>query len=105
MSLHDGWIVKIQNQPTSILQEIWVYRHTTDGKAQVLQPDLQTIETVDPYVEDKKQKPTILIHPDILEALVASAKNLVPTPKQFVEGKLEATESHLSDLRQLLKLK
>lgn len=103
--LRENWKVRIENSPATILREVWVYRHLPDGKTEILQPDLKTATTVDPYVVHDEQKPTMLLHPDILEALVAEAKNLTPTPKQYTEGKLEATESHLSDLRQLLKLK
>ena len=51
-------------------------------------------------------EPTLTMQSDMLQALVDHIHTTKkPSEGKFTEGKLEATEGHLSDLRQLLKLK
>lgn len=51
-------------------------------------------------------EPTLVLSTEQLQALANELDNLGYHPqKEYVEGKLEATEAHLKDMRALLKLK
>lgn len=51
-------------------------------------------------------EPTLRLTDEDFQALVdAIHKDYKPSEGRFVEGKLEGTERHLQDLRQILKLK
>lgn len=99
--MRDDWIVKIIDPGYRTTRDVFIYRTGPIGKIELLRSD--TIETID---EGTAPEPSMRLSPEALQAFADALDKMGITPKQgFVEGKLQATESHLSDMRQLLKLK
>lgn len=97
-----NWNVTIRDKMGSFLKEIIIWRPTGNGKTEMITSN-QTIEIMEhgAYIE-----PTLLLEQEAFKALVdAIHKDFKPSEGKYTEGKLEATETHLKDLRQLLKLK
>lgn len=99
------WEVRIQNAIGRFAKELVITRRIGD-KYEVLRNDLKTADVVNNGDPLDIEKHVFLIENDVFDAIVdAVHKDFKPSEGKFTEGKLEATESHLSDLRQLLKLK
>lgn len=81
--------------------EVYVYRRDYAGKTQTLQSDRVVTH------EEGDDIPALLLLDEFqYKALIDAVHELNVHPeKHYVEGKLEATESHLADMRALLKLK
>lgn len=102
MNIYD-WQVTIKQAIARIGREVWVYRKSSSGGTELLQAD-GTVETVD-YGSGKEAKPTYFLDEEVFRAIVQEAMRTVPPPeKMYLEGKNEALEKHLQDLRHLLKL-
>lgn len=99
------WEVKIQDAWGRLAKEITIFRKIGEHH-EVMCNDFKSVETIKAGDPIDVEKHTIIIQQEVFEALVNSVhENFKPSEGKFTEGKLEATESHLSDLRQLLKLK
>lgn len=67
--------------------------------------------TIHELKENKQPKPYLQMPAGHFQALVSAVLeyaenlNIQPKGKDYIQGKLESTEKHLLDLRQLLKLK
>jgi len=97
----EPWKALLQHSLTNLQYELTIYRARGD-KTDVLQSN-KTIKTIE-YGEE--YEPTLLIEDDMLQALAEALHEKGINPKkEYVQGKLEATESHLQDMRVLLKLK
>lgn len=61
-------------------------------------------KVVDYKEEGLIEKPSFILTPDMLSGLMAelTRKGIKPPAHSFVEGKLEATERHLEDMRALV---
>lgn len=101
--MKNDWQVKINDHISMLRWEILIYRELPEGKVEILQPGnivkiQDRTEPVEPsFVVESRQT---------LQALANALNEMGVNPhKEYTEGKLEATESHLSDLRQMLKLK
>lgn len=94
-------VAQIIDEPARIGRALYIYRKV-DGGTEVLYSDKRiTIREGEATVE-----PTLRLSPEELQQLAnALAKAGYNPSKEYVEGKLEATQSHLADMRQLLKLK
>lgn len=100
----ENWKVRIQQNPMRTQRDIYIFRRTFGGKIEVLQRDLETVKTLSE--EEARTNDYTLALPDyIFQALVDEIHQHKPSEGKYTEGKLEATEGHLKDLRQLLKLK
>lgn len=97
------WKIEIKTAPATTGHEIWIYRPTFQGKVEILQPDMTTVITFDQGSIDVK--PTLKLDHFIFQSLVDAIHGFKPSEGKFTEGKLEATERHLADMRQLLKIK
>lgn len=97
------WQVEIRDHPGTFTKDVWIFSRVPQG-VQVLQRDMQTVKTIN---IGEAPSPTIEFLPaEIFQALVdAIHGKYKPAEGKFTEGKLEATERHLADMRQLLKLK
>ena len=95
----EGWKATVQFIPGRLATALFVYRRLPDGRTEVVHGD--TVET--PEVE-ATMKPTLELMPDMAQAiLVALSESGVKLPEaSFTEGKLEATEKHLEDMRNLV---
>lgn len=98
------WEVRITESFGRFAKTITIGRKTPNGY-EILCNDFQTVDAVKDGLIDSKKHDIIVSH-EIFEALVdAIHRDYKPSEGKFTEGKLEATASHLNDLRQLLKLK
>lgn len=104
--MDENWKIKVVRGISTLMAEIIVYRHLHDGKIEVL--DAKGVST--PYDNGTYAVlPTFRVHeyllPALVEALKESGTGTRTKDESKTEGKLEATERHLADLRRLLKLK
>lgn len=98
------WIVKIVDSPGRFEKELWIFRKAIGGGTEVWYGGEDKIETFAYGAEIPK--PSMRLSPDMLYALQSALSGLGirPDHESVAEGKLEATEAHLADLRHLLKL-
>jgi hypothetical protein len=100
-----NWKIQVDQIPGRLAKRIWVFRPKHTGEVEVLQSDFEKITTYPGQYHSKENiEPTVVIEEDLLRLLVDACINIKPAERQYTEGKLEATESHLEDLRHLLKL-
>lgn len=93
----NDWIINIVDPGYKFTREIYIFRRLPNGKAEVLgQGEFEL---------GVNFKPSLELTPEQLQALSnALNENGFKPQEGFTEGKLEATERHLTDLRKLLKL-
>lgn len=92
------WKIKIVDVGYKFTRDIYIFRRLHNGKTEILGVG----EIKD---GDEPKEPTLELDPQQLQELANTlADNGFKPQKGFVEGKLQATEKHLSDLRHLLKL-
>lgn len=95
----ENWIVKIVDPGYKITREIFIYRRAGIGKTEVLRSG-GMVETIDTGV---KPEPTLELFPETLQALANALAEVGIKPQEgYLEGKLEATEKHLEDMRTLV---
>ena len=99
----ENWQVRIFQNPMMTMTDIFIFRRIGDGKVEVLQRDLQTIKTLKSS-EQRSNDYTLSLPDFIFQSLVDAVHQYKPSEGKYTEGKLEATENHLTDLRHLLKL-
>lgn len=91
------WIIKLVDVGYKFGRYIYIFRRLPNG-------DIETLDGTK-VVEGEDFKPAFFLNPEQLQALANALDNNGFKPQEgFVEGKLEATERHLTDLRKLLKL-
>ena len=100
----EDWKVRVRHGFDTLMTEIIVYRHLHDGRVEVqdAKGDVVSYDRGTSAVV-----PTFRIHEFLLQELVEAIKSSGTRTKDEsrTEGKLEATERHLADMRQMLKLK
>lgn len=98
----DAWEIKISDLPGRYAKALYIFRRTHDRKIVVQHGD-----TEDTYELGTDIKPTLLLEPDLLQALAdeLQALNVKPKDAPKIEGLYEAQSKHLADLRFMLKLK
>lgn len=96
------WQIRIVDPGYKFTREIYIFRRLQNGNAEFLGVG-ETIEI--PAGSAIKPKPSIELDPEQLQAFsdALNANGFKPQDG-FTEGKLEATERHLLDMRKLLKL-
>lgn len=100
---YNGWEVRLVEVPGKIGKALHIFRMIDSSKIEHWRFDgVVEIKPVGEAIE-----PTLYVFTEQLQALaLALNESGVKLPeKAFVEGKLEATERHLSDMRKMLKLK
>ncbi len=98
------WEVQISQVPGTMGKQIFIFHRGFNGKVEVLQPDFDTVQT---FNAGDAISPTIkYIDRNVLQAFMDAMMGVgfKPTEASYTQGKLEATNVHLSDLRRLLKL-
>ena len=101
------WKIEILDRPAQFLTDIWIYRRGPNGGTIFYSfKGNDVVEEVEHKGGSAPFPATLTIPCDLksllLEALLS--KGVKSPDKSFVEGKLEATEEHLADLRHILKL-
>jgi hypothetical protein len=101
------WQVEIRKRPAQFLSDIFIYRRVYGAKIAVWRNIEGDIAQETEFDIGALVPPSFTVPDDFLPLLLDAllAKNIKPTEQSFVEGKLEATNEHLKDLRTLLKLK
>lgn len=99
--MQNDWEVKIQEQPGGIHFNVFMFRMVGE--------DIEVMNSKDTVTRIKKGdpvEPSFLMHRSQLKAMAEGLHAMGINPeKEYIAGKLEATESHLADMRSLLKLK
>lgn len=95
------WKIRFVERPEIDGRYLYICRTSHDDRFEVMMSDGKTMV----YDRGVETKPTLFLSRDMFQAIVdAVHKDFKPSEGKFTEGKLEATERHLADLRQLLKL-
>lgn len=93
------WKVKIIDQGFTFNREIYIFREAGEGM-EIVQGD--TIQFVRKG-EAAPRTPTMVLQPEMLQALADGLAEVGYKPEQgFTDGKLQATEKHLEDMRTLV---
>lgn len=97
------WKTKIIEKWGTLLYDVIVYQELGNHKVEYVKPD-GTYEVMD--TRSAVSEVTMSLTKGHLQALANALDKMGVSPaKEYTEGKLEATESHLADMRKLLKLK
>lgn len=98
----DKWQVGVHRRPERTGVDIFVYRKNGVTRTEVLKSDGSIVD----MPRGAAIEPTLSLEEDIFRELVdAIHADFKPSEGKFTEGKVEATERHLQDLRHLLKIK
>lgn len=91
-------MIKIVDVGYKLEKDIYIFRKRNDNKIEMLNGDMYEYGNLG-------IKPTISLTNEQLTLLVSEiTKQGINPIKEFTQGKLEATEKHLEDMRTLLKL-
>jgi len=97
----ENWKVQFIQKPDRLGRALYIIRRNHEQRFEVMQSDGKTKV----YDLGMSVDPTLWLDDDTFQDLVnAVHKDFKPSEGRFTEGKLEATERHLADLRKLLKL-
>ena len=103
MYYNSDWQVDIRESKVAMKYDLFFYYRSGDTVGVMNNDSTITTYPKGALISDK---PTIELDSwafrSLVDAIYAKHK---PSEGKFTEGKLEATENHLKDLRQLLKLK
>lgn len=99
--IYGEWQVEIQDDRATLNKNVFIFVRNIDGSDEMLQPDGETTQTIK---MGEACRPTMKLREDVLQAFfnALSAKGMQPPKASFIEGKLEAVEAHLSDMRALV---
>lgn len=94
----ENWKIKIVDVGYKFERDMYIYYKMMDNKIGVLHGD--TIET---FNSGDAIKPTLSLPPEALQELANALDAIGFKPKEgFLEGKLQAIEKHLEDMRTLV---
>lgn len=94
----NDWIIKIVDPGYKFTREIYIFRRLPNNDAEMINGTVIK-------AEQDKPKPSLELTPEQLQAFANALNDNGFKPQEgFTEGKLEATERHLQDMRKLLKL-
>jgi len=97
--INNEWVVKVKDAAPLSGHRLWIFQKTFKGTATYN----GQITTEHAHGEAVDEKESIFLSDDMLKALIdAIHKNFKPSEGKFTEGKLEATEKHLEDMRKLV---
>lgn len=95
-----NWKIRIAESPFDFNREVYIYRHIGD-QIEIMGGD--SVTRTYGRNESILKTPTLLLSPEALQALSNALNEQGYKPQEgFVEGKLEATEKHLEDMRTLV---
>lgn len=96
----DNFKVSIRNIPGSLSYDVFVWIKSFDGKITSIVDGGKRQETKD---IGEIMKPFCFLNPHLLQPLTDALSKLGYVPKAgFLEGKIEAQEKHLEDMRTLV---
>jgi len=94
--MNTNWNIKIIDRGFKLQRDIYIFRQTFDGKMKMLDGKIYEIGA-------QPEKPSLELDIEQLQEFASALNELGINPKkEFVEGKLEATEKHLEDMRKLV---
>ena len=99
-----GWRVSIESRDYQDAFALRIYRFRDDDKVEILQNDLETVQTVsrhDSKVYDDKSE--ILFSPQILQAIcnALDSYGFHPQDRRY-QKEMDLVKSHLEDMRKLV---
>ena len=98
--MKDNWTIKIVDVGYKFARDIYIFRRMLGG-AEFIQDNQTALFVSEGSAE--QPKPTISLDPEALQALADELAKVGYAPqKGFIEGKLDATEKHLEDMRTLV---
>ena len=94
----NNWQVKIIDKGFTTFLEVYIFRILPHSKIEMVTSN-NTVEIQD---DGAVREPTLRLDHEQLQAFADALNNKGINPKkEYVEGKLEATEKHLADMRKL----
>ncbi len=94
-----NWQVKIIDQGYTFNRDVFIFRKAVGGTEILLGETIQFIKDG----EAAPRTPTLSLPPEVLQALADGLADSGYKPSGgFTDGKLEATEKHLEDMRTLV---
>ena len=97
----ENWKVKIVDKGYTDMQDIYIWHKGFGNKIEMVTGN----NTMEVFEDGAIKEPSIRLNREQLQAFANTLNTLGINPqKEYVEGKLEATEKHLQDMRKLLKL-
>lgn len=98
--MESDWKVRIREAIGINTYGVFIYREI-GRKLEIARGNV--VEMVE---EGAAVEPSLVLYPQQLQAFADALNKMGINPsKEYTEGKLEATEKHLTDMRTLLKLK
>lgn len=96
--MKEEWIIKIVDKGYTFYRDVFLYRRVPNG-TEIYRGD--TTEIVDEGAAIVK--PSFILSPEMLQSFADALNEQGYKPqKGFIEGKLQATEKHLEDMRTLV---
>lgn len=97
-----NWKVKIIDKGYTTIYDIFIYCKGFGNKINLVQKGGEILES---FEDGVVQDPSVRLDREQLQAFANALNEMGINPqKEYVQGKLEATENHLKDMRKLLKL-
>jgi hypothetical protein len=97
--MYNNWKIRIIDNPIKINRDIYIFRRQ-GNKYQILTQEGLIEKNEGDSIDEK---PIMELTPEQLQAFSDELSNVGYKPqKGFMEGKLEATEKHLEDMRKLV---
>lgn len=99
----ENWEARIVFKPGQTTQGVYISRKHSSGGREYLKSG-EMVETVAPGMAPKDDPYFALLDEDQLKALqvAISEFGIKPPEASYIEGKLEATEKHLEDMRSIV---
>lgn len=97
----ENWNIRIRDCGYKSTREVYIYRRGINGQIEYLQGD----GIIKCFSEGSAidVKPVIELTPEMMQALSDELSSIGYKPqKGFLEGKIQATENHLDDMRKLV---
>ena len=102
LHLQNKWNIKIRTSNFRPGYDVFIFREMPNGIIEVLRGD-----EIKAYQEGEQidNTPSMYFEPEMAQEMVDALNRIGVKPRKgFMEGKLQATERHLEDLRVMLKL-
>lgn len=95
----ENWKVKIIDKGYTLMQDVFIWRPLIGNRIELVSSN-NTVEVIE---DGAVKEPTLRLNNEQLIAFADALNNAGINPrKEFTEGKLEATEKHLEDMRKLV---
>ena len=96
----ENWKVKIIDKGYTTLMDIFMYHDVYGNKIEMVAKGGDTLEV---FEDGTVKDPSFKLTREQLQAFANALNDMGISPqKEYIEGKLEATEKHLEDMRKLV---